>query len=227
MPKNPMDEGYVLVAERLAAFQAAFPNGLIRTSLEHVSFDPSQVVEIQLRNTDTLTLHGVGLVVVRAEVWKDRTTVGYTADGFGLSSMPIPGPTNFTRGSEVENAETSAVGRALAMIGFLAKDSTGKPRISSADEIAAKKPDDEESADTGDPNAKMTARQRGKMFGMAKEAGIDTASDAGKSMLRSVVADTTGKQSSSQLTNGDMDAVYAALDELKKVKDATGGGTYD
>lgn len=35
--------------------------------------------------------------------------------------MSIPGATNFTRGSEIENCETSAWGRAIAALGFEVK----------------------------------------------------------------------------------------------------------
>jgi hypothetical protein len=46
--------------------------------------------------------------------------------------MQIPGATPYTRGSEIENCETSAVGRALVMAGLPSK------RIASDDEIKAK-----------------------------------------------------------------------------------------
>ena len=53
--------------------------------------------------------------------------------GVGHSWLKIPGSTSFTKGSEVENAETSARGRAL--VGALASDTRA-----SADEIAAERP---------------------------------------------------------------------------------------
>ena len=51
----------------------------------------------------------------------------------GHSWLNIPGKTNFTIGSELENAETSAVGRALALSGYEVKKS-----IASKDEVAMK-----------------------------------------------------------------------------------------
>jgi hypothetical protein len=52
--------------------------------------------------------------------------------GVGHSAMQIPGATPYTRGSEIENCETSAVGRALVMAGLPSK------RIASDDEIRSK-----------------------------------------------------------------------------------------
>jgi hypothetical protein len=47
--------------------------------------------------------------------------------------MNIPGTTSFTRGSELENAETSAVGRAIANLGYAIDKS-----IASRDEVQSK-----------------------------------------------------------------------------------------
>jgi hypothetical protein len=41
--------------------------------------------------------------------------------GTGWSSLQIPGATPFTKGSEIENCETSAWGRAIAALGFEVK----------------------------------------------------------------------------------------------------------
>lgn len=101
---------YVDVAERLAEFYKGHPSGRIVTEV--------------LENTDKR-------VTVRAEAY--RTTEDQAPAGVGHSSMGIPGSTPYTRGAELENAETSAVGRALVMAGLASK------RIASADEVAAKR----------------------------------------------------------------------------------------
>jgi hypothetical protein len=111
---NPMDSGYIEVKDRIAEFYAKYPNGAIRTNV--YSMDES-------------------LVVVGAEVFQDKDDT--LPIGTGFSSMEIPGSTSFTRGSEIENAETSAVGRAIAMAGFSVHKS-----VASADEVAAKVPAD-------------------------------------------------------------------------------------
>jgi hypothetical protein len=53
--------------------------------------------------------------------------------GTGHSYLALPGTTPYTKGSELENAETSAVGRALVMAGIPAKN------VASAGEIKSKK----------------------------------------------------------------------------------------
>lgn len=74
----------------------------------------------------------------------DKTFVAYVAafyrtpddprPGVGAAWEPVPGKTNFTRDSELQNAETSAWGRAL--IAALAADT--KKGIASADEVRSR-----------------------------------------------------------------------------------------
>jgi len=101
---------YVEVSDRLAEFYQSHPKGRIITS----------IVEL----TDKK-------VVVKAEVYRESD---HTApSGVGHSALGIPGATPYTRGSELENAETSAVGRALVMAGLSSK------KVASADEVRAKR----------------------------------------------------------------------------------------
>lgn len=90
-------DGYVPVNERIEAFYKAHPEGSVQCDIH------------------TLT---DALVVMRATVYRSpddpRPSIAH-------SMLGIPGRTNFTRGSEIENAETSAVGRAIAMLGFEVK----------------------------------------------------------------------------------------------------------
>ena len=72
--------------------------------------------------------HYVPHVVVEARFYR---TPDDQRPGVGLSWMRLPGSTQYTRGSELENAETSARGRAL--VAALASDSRA-----SADEVRAK-----------------------------------------------------------------------------------------
>lgn len=90
-------DDYVSVNERLDQFFKRFPEGRIQTEIAE---------------------HTVDLVIMRATIYRDAEDVRPT---IAHSQLCIPGSTNFTRGSEVENAETSAVGRALAFMGFLSK----------------------------------------------------------------------------------------------------------
>lgn len=90
-------DDYVPVNERIEAFYREHPDGSIQCEVH------------------TLT---DALVVMRATVYRDRED---PRPSVAHSMLGIPGRTNFTRGSEVENAETSAVGRAIAMLGFEVK----------------------------------------------------------------------------------------------------------
>jgi hypothetical protein len=108
-PKKKFAEDYIDVAERLRAWYEAYPNGRIETAI--------------LAHTDNR-------VTVRALAF--RTDTEQLPAGIGHASMAIPGSTPYTRGSELENCETSAVGRALVMAGLPAK------RVASNDEIRAK-----------------------------------------------------------------------------------------
>lgn len=101
---------YVDVAERIRAWYEAYQNGRIETS----------VLE-----------HSDKRVVVEAKVYRGESADEKPA-GIGHSAMQIPGATPYTRGSEIENCETSAVGRALVMAGLPSK------RIASDDEIKSK-----------------------------------------------------------------------------------------
>lgn len=103
-----MDD-YVPVNERIEQFYNAFPEG----SLE------SEIVELTERR-----------VTVKAYAYRKPDD---PRPGIGHSSLTIPGSTPYTRGSEIENAETSAWGRAIAALGFEVKRG-----IASAEEIRNK-----------------------------------------------------------------------------------------
>jgi len=91
------NDDYVQVNERIEAFYAKYPDGSLM----------SEIVEF----TDSR-------VVVRALAFRNADD---QHPATGHSYLNIPGSTNFTKGSELENAETSAWGRALAALGFEVK----------------------------------------------------------------------------------------------------------
>lgn len=94
-------EDYVPVAERIVAFRDRFPEGTLRPA------DPSRPFE--LVNVGDKTF----LVVVAAAY----RTPDDLAPGIGMAWEPVPGLTNFTRNSELQNAESSAWGRAIIAVG--------------------------------------------------------------------------------------------------------------
>jgi hypothetical protein len=116
MPGFNMDD-YVPVNERIEAFYKKHPDGSLQ----------SEIVE----HTETR-------VTVKAYAYRDRDDA---RPGTGLSSETIPGSTSFTKGSEVENAETSAWGRAIAALGFEVKRG-----IASREEMRRQQPERSERA---------------------------------------------------------------------------------
>lgn len=105
--------GYTEVADRIPAFYNQYPHGSIRTE-----------------SVELVQVAGKDFVKVTAAVYRDPED---QLPCIGTAMDPIPGTTNFTRNSEVENCETSAWGRALAALGF------GGKSIASVEEINVKK----------------------------------------------------------------------------------------
>ena len=149
---NPVDSGYIEVKDRIEAFYAKHPEGAIRTNI----FDYREDV-----------------VIVTAECFANREDT--LPIGTGSSALKIPGGTPYTKDSELENAETSAVGRAIAMAGFEVKRS-----VASADEIRMKERGIPEAVETEAEKIKREIREIAEsMYGtdwktaMKEEYGID------------------------------------------------------
>ncbi len=107
---GPNLDNYVDVAARIRDFRDKYPEG----SLQQIDL---QFVEVA----------GKSWVVYTAAAYRDREDA---RPGHGTAWEPIPGPTAFTRDSEVQNAETSAWGRAIIAVG--AADAS---RIASREEV--------------------------------------------------------------------------------------------
>ena len=104
---NIKGKKYVLVSDRVLAFNEMNPNGCIQSKL--------------------LTPPDSDLIVIKAKVTPDidKPDRYFT----GLSQETV-GSSNINKTSALENAETSAIGRALAMMGIGVIES-----IASADEL--------------------------------------------------------------------------------------------
>jgi hypothetical protein len=106
--------GYVEVKDRIALFYAAHPDGRLVTDAASMSLDPDGIVRVWCK----------------ALAYR---TVDDPHPGVGWSYLAVPGLTPYTKGSEIENAETSAWGRAIGSLGIGIDKS-----IASANEIRTK-----------------------------------------------------------------------------------------
>lgn len=99
---------YVLVSDRIIYFNEQYPNGSIKTKV---------ISDLKSK-----------MVIVKAWVYPDRDNSKRVFTGY---SQAIWGDGMVNKTSALENAETSAVGRALAMLGIGVIDS-----VASVDEMA-------------------------------------------------------------------------------------------
>ncbi len=117
-----MNDDYIDVAERIREFKAAYPDG----TLQPVDFDNPYVVQ---------KIGDESIIVYRAAAYR---TPEDPRPGIGVASEPYPGKTPYTKGSEIQNAETSAWGRAIVALGIPTK------RIASTEEVRNRKAEQSE-----------------------------------------------------------------------------------
>ena len=91
-------DGYIQVVDRMKLFYAKFPDGSLY-------MEPPEFVDIGAQKW----------VIGRA--WAYRTPDDQRPGG-GTAWEIVPGTTNFTRGSEIQNLETSCFGRAIGSLGI-------------------------------------------------------------------------------------------------------------
>ena len=163
-------DDYVDVAERIRIFREKHPDGSLQA-------------DITLFHNPEGFLTGV---LCKATAWR---TPDDEHPGNGHSFLGVPGKTPYTKDSEVENAETSAWGRAI--VAALAADTK---KVASADEVRAKQegsanvggqaaassphPSGSAAATSSVPAAVApTEKQIGYLRKLMREAGVD---DVGK-----------------------------------------------
>src|SRR6266511_4023091 len=91
------DSDYVEVAKRIDAFRAKHPEGTLQV----------RIVELPEAFADKF-------IAVEAAAFRNMDD---TRPGIELAWEPVPGATPFTENSELQNAATSAIGRALIAVG--------------------------------------------------------------------------------------------------------------
>jgi len=181
---------YETVETRLAKFWAQYPNGQVFTAIHH--YDDNKVV-------------------FRAEIYKDISDPRPVATGYAEEVRDLS-PVNKT--SHVENAETSAIGRALANYVFQSKTAPRPSReemtkVARQDKPAAAKP-------TGDMVARFSeacAKQGLDPQVVAKQAGVDlaTLTEADMPKLR----DTFNKLKQTP-TPKDVEKAEVFIDQIKQ-----------
>lgn len=138
---------YVDVNARIALFKEKYPEGSLQPADPERPFGVTQV-------GDKL------FISYAAAAYRTPDDV---RPGIGCAWEPVPGKTNFTRDSELQNAETSAWGRAI--VAALAADT--KKGIASAEEVRNRTAD-REAPDT--PQA-----MRARIWAAAKAKGWEQA----------------------------------------------------
>ncbi len=179
-------DDYVDVAQRITEFYERYPEGSLRTGTQ------PHVIEIG----------GRSFIVYHALAYR---TSDDTCPSDGWAWEPVPGPTQFTKDSELMNAETAAWGRAIVAAGFKTK------KIASANEVRARNGNAaappapfEEPAPEGVPTA--TEPQRRKMFAVASEKGV------GPDTLKALIREHTGQESSAFIPRHKFEAILKALE---------------
>jgi hypothetical protein len=174
---------YIDVAERIVEFRTKHPDG----SLQQVSLDFREVA-------------GGWWVVYTAAAYRNPED---PRPGIGTAWEPVPGKTNFTRDSELQNAETAAWGRAI--VAALAADT--KRGIASAEEVRNRRADQE----APEPDPVIAAR-----------VAVKTAWEAnrGAFVAAAVEKDFTEWSAGEVLMESTADRLYQYAEHLKQEQSA-------
>lgn len=118
---------YVTVAERIEQFRDKYPDGSLQCEWQMLLI-PTPV------KAEDGTWQTLDRPVIVAKAFAYRTPDDLRP-GIGHAQEPMPGKTPYTKDSEIQNAETSAWGRAIVAV--LAADT--RKGVASRDEVAARR----------------------------------------------------------------------------------------
>ena len=118
---------YNTVAERIVEFREKYPEGC----LQQLKYELLEV-PVYTKDKETKEIVQSGVRVYLAYTAAAYRSPDDQRPGVACAWEPIPGPTNFTRDSEMQNAETAAWGRAIVAV--LAADT--RKGIATKDEVA-------------------------------------------------------------------------------------------
>jgi hypothetical protein len=155
--KGPQD--YVDVAARLIEYRGIYPNGALQPWR-----DP-YIATVEMPDGS-----------MKSYMVYSAAAYGSADDklpGVGYAWEPIPGPTPFTRDSELQNAETAAWGR--AMVAKLAVDT--KKGIASSEEVRNRQTKTTDAPQAKAPAAKREYTEEEKASAFAVFSLVETQSD--------------------------------------------------
>jgi hypothetical protein len=160
---NEFAPEYVDVAERLQLLFDKHPDASLRGTYE------------------LMTVADQTFICYTAECFRHDND---TAPGVGTAWEPVPGRTPFTRGSEMQNAETSAWGRAIVAVG-----AAPSKHVASADEVRNRQT--ETAAGPVSANQLVRARERAQALQLAKVSVASARKAAGLPTLTEGIAPGT------------------------------------
>lgn len=194
---------YVDVAERIRQFREAYPAG---------SLQPANLAE-------PFSIVNIG----------ERTFISYIAaayrspddvlPGIGSAWVPFPGPTPYTKNSELMNAETHAWGRAI--VAALAADTK---KIASEDEVAARR--EENARRQSEPAARPAPESRQTRPEAPQEPsnwqGVDTEPHITEGQERAIyaISKALGKPTPGNYKNFTKRHAHDVIEKLKQEQEA-------
>lgn len=138
---------YVDVAERIRQFREIYPEGSLQPWNQDKPFE-------------IVTAEGKTFIAVVAAAYRAPDDHN---PGVGMAWEPLPGTTPYTRNSELQNAETSAWGRAI--VAALAADT--KKGVASADEVRNRQADRSSPAEDVPAQIRATIKHAGEAKGLS------------------------------------------------------------
>ncbi len=162
--KFSMDD-YVDVAERVQDFADAYPN------------DPTGAFGASFGKPEWGVIEVAGQTFVHCTVAAHRSESDATP-GYGIAWEPFPGRTSFTKDSELMNAHTAAMGRAVIALGL-----TANRKLASRQEVRNRVED--QRADAAEA-AKTPAEKAATKPAKAKPAAVPKLTDAERQELGSL-----------------------------------------
>jgi hypothetical protein len=165
-----IDPDYIEVSERVRLFFDKYPDGRLQTDRPWVEAVADKV-----------------FVCCVAHAYR---TPDDPSPSTGVAWEPVPGPTSFTKDSELMNAQTSAWGRAIIAAGIPSK------KIASADEVQARRSDGKPTS----TDKAVTKAQHGKIAQLIKQLTEEAPEQDWVANARGFCREHFGKNSRADLT---------------------------